>query len=583
MSFLSSPPPSPSLPSLLPRHSKRPTVLLARLRFYRRLLLSLCGLALLGWIGAHRSASSHHSSHAQILFPQTAGQRYELVGDSSLPDEPCALIVADKRGKSKWTVWIPQRSSLLQPAQYAELCAQSAEISERLAGGKRGGYRKTHERLYPNAEDPLFVDVAEAEAEGLLPERFPQLTLGVHTSLNGKCKESEKSPMMVCERSMTYMLESSDAGLGKTLMGLWMAYGLAQKEGRAFFIDDTRWAYGNFSSYFLPLPPVPCLSPPSHHILPCPRAARHLLISASTLPHVFGHASATEIIDPRKLDPRHQRRLFALARTGYEALFRLNADDAHYVDQRAASIFNEASQSGGISIGLHVRRGDCHPFEYQYQRDYLPLDRYLDAAREILASRSHLFNVSSLSPVSISPAHDPNPDPLARLLAATSSRIVLASDDPDVYSAPEMVYITTRAQDRIVLASKATLAHHSAKNSNSNSKQGFVDEQDGWDRGFYSAVFWNLGRGRGFLATPTAPTSAGKAKEEKVPEGVMRLRELVGRAYLLDLAVLARTDAVVCGVSAAGCRLLAVMMGEKAVSGGDWKNVDGGLGWRGID
>ncbi|KAJ9645094.1 hypothetical protein H2199_003098 [Coniosporium tulheliwenetii] len=521
MSFLSSPPPSPSLPSLLPRHSKRPTVLLARLRFYRRLLLSLCGLALLGWIGAHRSASSHHSSHAQILFPQTAGQRYELVGDSSLPDEPCALIVADKRGKSKWTVWIPQRSSLLQPAQYAELCAQSAEISERLAGGKRGGYRKTHERLYPNAEDPLFVDVAEAEAEGLLPERFPQLTLGVHTSLNGKCKESEKSPMMVCERSMTYMLESSDAGLGKTLMGLWMAYGLAQKEGRAFFIDDTRW-------YVMLLPPI-------------------------------------------------------VRSTCYEALFRLNADDARYVDQRAASIFNEASQSGGISIGLHVRRGDCHPFEYQYQRDYLPLDRYLDAAREILASRSHLFNVSSLSPVSISPAHDPNPDPLARLLAATSSRIVLASDDPDVYSAPEMVYITTRAQDRIVLASKATLAHHSAKNSNSNSKQGFVDEQDGWDRGFYSAVFWNLGRGRGFLATPTAPTSAGKAKEEKVPEGVMRLRELVGRAYLLDLAVLARTDAVVCGVSAAGCRLLAVMMGEKAVSGGDWKNVDGGLGWRGID
>lgn len=241
MSFLSSPPLSPSLPSLVPRHGKRPAVIFSRLRLYRRLLLGLCGLVLLAWIGTHSSASSHHPSHAQVLFPQGAGQRYELVGDSSLPDEPCALIVADKRGKSKWTVWIPQRSSLLQPAQYAELCAQSVEISERLAGGKRGGYRKTHERLYPSAKDPFFVDVEEAEAEGLLPERFPQLTLKVHTLLDGKSEETGKAPVMVCERSLTYMLESSEAGLGKTLMGLWMAYGLAQKEGRAFFIDDKRW------------------------------------------------------------------------------------------------------------------------------------------------------------------------------------------------------------------------------------------------------------------------------------------------------------------------------------------------------
>lgn len=342
-------------------------------------------------------------------------------------------------------------------------------------------------------------------------------------------------------------------------------------------------AYGSFSNYFVSPPPAPCLPPPSYHILPCPHTARHLLVSASTLPHVFGHAPTTELADPRKLDPRHQRHLFALARTGYETLFRLTPDDARYVDERAVSFFSAAKENGGISIGLHVRRGDCHPFEYQYQRDYLPLDRYLDAAHEILASRSrHTSNISSLSsaaPAEASTSSSTSPDPLAHLLATTSSHIVLASDDPDVYTAPEMAHVTTRAQDRIVLASKATLAHHSTNNK--NNKQGFVDEQDGWDRGFYSAVFWNLGRGRGFLATST--TSAGEVTEEKVPEQAMRLRELVGRAYLLDLAVLARTDAVVCGVSAAGCRLLAVMMGEKAVRDGGWRNVDGGLGWRGID
>jgi hypothetical protein len=45
----------------------------------------------------------------------------------------------------------------------------------------------------------------------------------------------------VCEKSLTFVMETHDAGLGKTLMMLWTAYGLAQKEGRAFFVDDSRW------------------------------------------------------------------------------------------------------------------------------------------------------------------------------------------------------------------------------------------------------------------------------------------------------------------------------------------------------
>jgi len=36
-------------------------------------------------------------------------------------------------------------------------------------------------------------------------------------------------------------METSDAGSENSLMGLWMSYGLAQKEDRAFFVDDTRW------------------------------------------------------------------------------------------------------------------------------------------------------------------------------------------------------------------------------------------------------------------------------------------------------------------------------------------------------
>lgn len=64
----------------------------------------------------------------------------------------------------------------------------------------------------------------------------------------------------------------------------------------------------------------------------------------------------------------------------------------------------------------------------------------------------------------------------------------------------------------------------------------------------------------------------------------MALRELVARAYLLDLSVLGMSDRVVCAVSSVGCRLLAVMMGwERAVVGQWWKNVDGGFGWVGFE
>jgi hypothetical protein len=64
----------------------------------------------------------------------------------------------------------------------------------------------------------------------------------------------------------------------------------------------------------------------------------------------------------------------------------------------------------------------------------------------------------------------------------------------------------------------------------------------------------------------------------------LQLRELLGRAYLLDLAVLAQSDKVVCGVSANACRILAVMLGwDRAFEKNDWNNVDGGYEWRVMD
>ena len=100
-------------------------------------------------------------------------------------------------------------------------------IAEVSTGGKR--FRRQHIGYYD--ADPNFLDVAEAERLGLL---------GYATGGSGEQDDGDGA-LPKCERTLTYVMETSDAGMGSSLMGLWMAYGLAQKEERAFFVDDTRW------------------------------------------------------------------------------------------------------------------------------------------------------------------------------------------------------------------------------------------------------------------------------------------------------------------------------------------------------
>lgn len=87
------------------------------------------------------------------------------------------------------------------------------------------------------------MDIAEAEKDLLLVARnneMDHIENGL-VGVDGSHENSLQRNMKICERSLTYILESPDAGLGSTLMGLWMSYGLAKKEGRGFFIDDSNW------------------------------------------------------------------------------------------------------------------------------------------------------------------------------------------------------------------------------------------------------------------------------------------------------------------------------------------------------
>ncbi|PHH58859.1 hypothetical protein CDD80_1943 [Ophiocordyceps camponoti-rufipedis] len=106
----------------------------------------------------------------------------------------------------------------------------------------------------------------------------------------------------------------------------------------------------------------------------------------------------------------------------------------------------------------------------------------------------------------------------------------------------------------------------------------FTDEGHGWEGGFFSLVFWNLGAQR-------KNNAVAQDDDDPPSDQTLRLRGFVARAYMMDLAVLAgASDKVVCAVSAMGCRLLAVMMGwDRAFEQGGWVNVDRGRsGWTGL-
>jgi len=166
-----------------------------------------------------------------------------MVEDSQLPDFPTPVVISDKRGRAKWTVSIPVDHGFpLLPKEYAGICSQNMKVASHVADLHSHMHREHAAHYDYYHVDSNFMDVAEAEEHGLLPGlKGKTMTFnGQDGSVVGENKDGliEED---VCETSMTFVLETADAGLGKTLMMLWVAYGLADKEGRAFFVDDSRW------------------------------------------------------------------------------------------------------------------------------------------------------------------------------------------------------------------------------------------------------------------------------------------------------------------------------------------------------
>lgn len=548
-----SPPPSPGLPALVPRPKKSPVR--ARPTRVFRVLAWIASALFLVYVAAR--VVRPHVDFSAMRRAYASGKTEEEHGMTSQegpPDFPTPIMVKDMLGRSSWTVSIPKDYEFpLGVMEYADIMTSCQEVSSTVRNRKswvKGSEQQTGMMDY-GRRDPNYVDVRQAEKTGLLPMPSvdQQKNLKRGPSQGNLIGVKEDPSMPECEKSMTVVLETSDAGMGKTLMMLWTFYGVAKDQGRAFFIDDSRWAYGDYTAMFNP-PPVPeCRPPPRHEMVPCPSQASHLVVSSATAQHVLKDSlSTTTRADMQADDGTTARRvLFDLARSGYDALFHVVPEDESYVQRRISELAAKAAEEGGHKAapvaGLHIRRGDRHPLEFPYRNSYIPNEVYADAARATVSSEA--------------PA-----DPL----------LVLASDDPTLYDLTEF-QDAHHAQERIKLASKQP-GNKGPRNPHVFHR--FIDEGFGWEGGFFSAMFWNLGSTRG--AGPATFENARNANEETV-----RLRGYLGRAYVLDLAVLSKgSDVVVCGVGSMGCRMLGVMMGWDALEEGRWVNVDGEHGWMGL-
>ena len=163
--LIASPPPSPGLPALVPRHGKRAPARTPR-RFLRGFFW-LLGVLLIVHYGLSRLDTT---ARPAVGWATGAGDDYEMVGGAELPDFPTPVVVTDKRGRSRWSVSIPPSTSFpLEPATYADMCVQSTEVAMHVKALHSHAHREmaAHHSYYH--VDPYFMDVAEAEAHGLLP------------------------------------------------------------------------------------------------------------------------------------------------------------------------------------------------------------------------------------------------------------------------------------------------------------------------------------------------------------------------------------------------------------------------------
>ena len=248
--MLESPLPSPALPSIIPRHGKKapqPPYVRRAFRWVFAMLKWILGLGIIYWILAGRLRTSKAPTSLEGF---SLDEDYTVMEDGVSLETPMPIVISDKRGAARWTISLPSHLDYpLKPSEYASICSRSdglAKSLRHLDGRNLFQQARCSQDYY--YVDPNFMDIREAEEHGLLSSELGNTIVGSSEKSNSKHLIEEGLEVVhagdkgkICEKSLTYVLETTDAGIGKTLMGLWIAYGLAKEENRAFFIDDTHW------------------------------------------------------------------------------------------------------------------------------------------------------------------------------------------------------------------------------------------------------------------------------------------------------------------------------------------------------
>jgi len=138
-------------------------------------------------------------------------------------------------------------------------------------------------------------------------------------------------------------------------------------------------SWGTYATYFLPRKPT-YRPPPPNLVLPCPHQVPHLLVAHSTASATFGYTFTDFFEDARKMRVQRQHKIFALARSWYEALFRLrlSAADEETVELRKKQLEEETSGNEKI-LAMQIRRGDGKDKAFEWREiGHVPVSHYAD-------------------------------------------------------------------------------------------------------------------------------------------------------------------------------------------------------------
>ena len=332
----SSPSPvSPTLPQFVSKDGRPSgtTTKKKQSRLLVKVLLLMCGLGLLGWLGVktvytgggggggdvseekqqqQQQQQQQQMTGIELITPPEALSEPEAaveniddgegeddekdvdkeVADDQkpfwedyVPSEPAAVkLPPDTYGNTNWTVSIPEAFDFpLRATVYKDLCSQIHSVAEEIleinenassppspslsspsspsssssssesesepesaadaVDTRSKAKRHMHWEYYEHPSN--FVEPQDAVDMGLLPDS-QTLAVPKATFPGGRAGQAwtdflEQGDRKTCNSSLVFLLQTESAGMGRTLMEMWLAYGLAKKEGRAFFIDDTRW------------------------------------------------------------------------------------------------------------------------------------------------------------------------------------------------------------------------------------------------------------------------------------------------------------------------------------------------------